>query len=675
MSRPTIALCMIVRDEAAIVERCLASVEGLIDTWVICDTGSTDGTQDLVRGTLEHLPGALHDTEWVDFGHNRTELMGLAEGTAEYLLLLDADMTVEEEGELPELDADAYLLRETGLLDFGVPRLVRGDRRWWYEGATHEHIATDGILDQRELPELRISHHADGSARWEKLIRDVALLKRDIARDPERPRPVFYLAQTMRDLGKRELAIATFRRRVEMGGWEEEVFYANLQEGLLRAEEDLAAGTPVLLEAWERRPARAEPLYELARLHRQCGDVAQAHLFATRGLEIPYPDDVLFVHRWAYEWGLRLERGLAAMALGRTTEAQDDFRQLVDDEATPEEIASFAAARIEELAQRREPLPAAADGDGDPVRLEWLAPSLRIGEIKLSVRPDWPCFNPSIAPAGDGFRVIVRTANYRIEQGVLHHDRILRNINYLAELDHELAVRAVEPIVDRSRGPQRHPSQIKGYEDCRLIEVAGRWYATATACDLNPDDRREIALLELDGPEISAVTVLAGPDPERHEKNWMPFDVDGVLHLLYLCGPTVVLRHEPETGAVEVVAEHDAPAGAEHFRGGSQGVPVPGGHLFAVHEVVRKTAKLRYVHRFVLLDEDFTLAGVSQPFTFTSDRVEFCAGMARRGDELVLSFGISDAAAGLAVIDLDDALALVEPPREGVVSAAVSDDA
>ena len=61
-------------------------------------------------------------------------------------------MTVEQDGELPELDQDAYLLRETGSLDFGVPRLVRGGRRWWYEGATHEHIASDGQLEQQELP-------------------------------------------------------------------------------------------------------------------------------------------------------------------------------------------------------------------------------------------------------------------------------------------------------------------------------------------------------------------------------------------------------------------------------------------------------------------------------------------------------------------------------------------
>ena len=102
---PRIALCMIVRDEAGIVERCLRSVTGLVDSWVICDTGSTDETPEIVRATLDGVPGQLHHTSWVDFGHNRSELMRLAEGAGDYLLLLDADMTIDQRAPLPELTA------------------------------------------------------------------------------------------------------------------------------------------------------------------------------------------------------------------------------------------------------------------------------------------------------------------------------------------------------------------------------------------------------------------------------------------------------------------------------------------------------------------------------------------------------------------------------------------
>ena len=376
---PTIALCMIVRDEAPIIERCLASVRGLIDHWVICDTGSDDGTPDLIRSAMEGIPGELHATPWHDFGHNRTELMRLAQGTADYLLLLDADMEVVREGPLPDLMADAYLLRESGDLDFGVLRLVRGDRRWWFEGSTHEYLCTDGRFSQEEMGALRVVHHADGSSREGKLIRDLGLLKRDVSRVAESPRTAFYLAQTYRDLGRREPAIEWYRRRVELGGWDEEVFYANMQEGVLRLEDGIGSAAPVLLEAWQRRPSRAEPLYELAHAYRLRGDHDLALLFAGRGLDIPYPADVLFVHRWVYEWGLRLERAVSAAALGRLDEAWDDFRVLRDVDGLGHDVETFVVSRLAELEVLLATGPGRSPAAGEPPRLVSLAPSLRIG--------------------------------------------------------------------------------------------------------------------------------------------------------------------------------------------------------------------------------------------------------------------------------------------------------
>src|ERR1700759_4876605 len=98
---------------------------------------------------------------------------------------------------------------------------------------------------------------------------------------------------------------------------------------------DLDEAVPVLLNAWERRPTRAEPLYELARAHRLVRQYNQAELYATRGLGIPYPSDVLFVHRWVYEWGLALEHALALLGLGRQNDAREELQALLDSERMP----------------------------------------------------------------------------------------------------------------------------------------------------------------------------------------------------------------------------------------------------------------------------------------------------------------------------------------------------
>ena len=75
---PRICLNMIVKDEAPVIERCLRSVKPWIDHWVIVDTGSSDGTQAMIRKFMADLPGVLHERPWRDFAHNRNQAMALA---------------------------------------------------------------------------------------------------------------------------------------------------------------------------------------------------------------------------------------------------------------------------------------------------------------------------------------------------------------------------------------------------------------------------------------------------------------------------------------------------------------------------------------------------------------------------------------------------------------------
>lgn len=91
MTSKTIGLCMIVKDEAPVIVRCLQSVRPLLDYVLIEDTGSTDGTQELIREWLaaENLP----DRPWSDFGTNRSSALEALRQRREieYALVMDAD--------------------------------------------------------------------------------------------------------------------------------------------------------------------------------------------------------------------------------------------------------------------------------------------------------------------------------------------------------------------------------------------------------------------------------------------------------------------------------------------------------------------------------------------------------------------------------------------------------
>ena len=91
---------MIVRDEGAIIERCLDAIAPQLDWWVVVDTGSRDDTRERVRAAFARagVGGELHELPFVDFSTTRNAALDLArasDGVFDYLLLADADMLLE----------------------------------------------------------------------------------------------------------------------------------------------------------------------------------------------------------------------------------------------------------------------------------------------------------------------------------------------------------------------------------------------------------------------------------------------------------------------------------------------------------------------------------------------------------------------------------------------------
>src|ERR1043166_5955708 len=144
MSEPTadgLCLVMIVRDEAPVIRRCLASVRPLIDHWVIVDTGSTDGTQQIVAEFMKGIPGELIERPWVGFAHNRTEAIQYACNRGRYALVVDADETVEVTDDFRKdaLTADAYVVVPNHTnITYMRKQILRLDLPWRYEGVLHE---------------------------------------------------------------------------------------------------------------------------------------------------------------------------------------------------------------------------------------------------------------------------------------------------------------------------------------------------------------------------------------------------------------------------------------------------------------------------------------------------------------------------------------------------------
>jgi glycosyltransferase involved in cell wall biosynthesis len=84
-----LSLCMIVKDEATTLPKCLASVKNVVDEIILLDTGSTDRTPDIAK----QLGAEVHHFKWCnDFSAARNEALKYV--TGDWILVLDADETL-----------------------------------------------------------------------------------------------------------------------------------------------------------------------------------------------------------------------------------------------------------------------------------------------------------------------------------------------------------------------------------------------------------------------------------------------------------------------------------------------------------------------------------------------------------------------------------------------------
>jgi glycosyltransferase involved in cell wall biosynthesis len=348
----TVCLCMIVKDEAPVIRRCLDSVRPIIDRWVIVDTGSTDGTQAVVREHLAGIPGTLIERPWVDFAHNRSEALGYARGTADYLFVIDADEVLElDEGfMLPRLEADSYAAEmRYGGCTYLRRVIVRGDLPWRYRGVVHEYLECPEARSEAFMPGLRIVPHRDGARARDPHTyrRDALAIETALIDEPDNERYVFYLAQSYRDAGDLELAVRHYRRRAEMGGWPEEVWYSLYQVAQLR--ERMGHPWPEVMEdylrAHEARPDRAGPMFRIGVHYQQAGRHQLAHVFLSAAARVPYPAaDRLFVERPLYEYGIAVEYAVACHYAGDYESAIETDNALLRGDALPAELIERVVA-------------------------------------------------------------------------------------------------------------------------------------------------------------------------------------------------------------------------------------------------------------------------------------------------------------------------------------------
>lgn len=158
-----ISLCMIVKNEEKVLDRCLTSIADLMDEIIIVDTGSTDRTKEIARNYTDQI----YDFEWID-DFSAARNFAFSKATKEYIYSADADEVLDEENRqkfrllkeamLPEIEI--VQMRYCNQLSHGTaynydaeyrPKLYKRQREFVWIEPVHEMVRLDPVVYDSEI--------------------------------------------------------------------------------------------------------------------------------------------------------------------------------------------------------------------------------------------------------------------------------------------------------------------------------------------------------------------------------------------------------------------------------------------------------------------------------------------------------------------------------------------
>lgn len=294
---PTMCFATMCKNEEHCIQNTLESVYKHIDYWVVCDTGSTDRTCEIVKNFFEEkgIPGELHVDEWVGFDHNKSLMMERAKDKTDYVLHLDADDLLINGLDFGKNDIgdDAYFMNVTrGTLKWMALIIFNNRLTWRFCGVAHttikckekESFTTKDISNRNSY----VSGEGIGSRAFDpkKFLYDAEKLKKQffdtLLSDPDNlnSRSAFYTGQSYQDYGMLEEAIKWYKLYTKLDiTWFEEIFECNMRIAycMMKLNYKLSDIESQMSLAINVEPDRAEPYYFMGKHCNEIGEYEKAY--------------------------------------------------------------------------------------------------------------------------------------------------------------------------------------------------------------------------------------------------------------------------------------------------------------------------------------------------------------------------------------------------------------
>ncbi len=672
-----ICLAILIKGEPVNIQKCLASTVNIVDCVCICDAGSSsEKTTAAVQGILQasSVPFRIVMQDWVHLAHNNALLIQTAKKMLSdlnfnlentYLLILSPEMqlAVAPTFQKATLIDDAYFILEKSFpLSYSGYHLhlLRASLPWYSNGTLLTDWSCHSPFHISKVETLRIDELEEA-----KCESDLVMLNDELLTNPDRIPSVFRLAQIHKKCNRWEQAIAFFEACLRMQGNNEDSWFSKYMIG--DCYEKMGQWDKALywfLESFQDNPHRTESLHKIANYYRLYGKNDLAYLFAKHGSLLPFGENPLVsplptLSHYQFDE----ELSIAAYYTSFREEGLIACNQLLIRKNVPWEIKDQAYRNL--LFYIRN-LP--------DTQFQSIVFDLPL--IREDSSEQYHPMNPSIQKTDKGYQVLCRTVNYT-QVGAKFFQTIepsgtFRTRNFLLEYDRDFHLLSQQEIIENLSREKFSVFNIEGLDDCRLFNLQGRTCFTCTTTDTSPTGVCQISFCRLadqlkEKTAVEKLVPLKGPDPYRHEKNWLPFVQEGQLYAIYSYDPLIIYRIHEETGQCIPLKSYNFPLDLSCFRGSAGPVPMDQGYLVLIHEVVHHLDYQRcYLHRFLFLNKDFEMTHLSTPFYFSHLGVEFCCGMTINHSEnqLILGIGEEDREAFLCFVPLQTIRSLLQPaPR------------
>jgi tetratricopeptide (TPR) repeat protein len=639
----TLCLNMIVKNESKVIQRLLESVAPIIDSYCICDTGSTDNTVEIIQTFFEkhNIPGRIICEPFKDFGYNRTFALNACtnQPLSDYILLLDADMVfwINPKISIDEfklnLVADAYTIFQ-GRDDFYYKniRIIRNNKGCCYWGVTHEYVKMPSNSKEGsfEKSQIFIIDVGDGGSKSDKFERDIRLLEQGLIDHPDNDRYTFYLANSYHDSGNYEKAIENYEKRVKLGGWFEEIWYSYYKIGMCYAMMNkMEHAINAWMNAYDVFPNRIENLYEIVKHYRSNGKNKLAHAFYELADEMRKKHtarDYLFLKKDIYDYKLDYEFSIIAYyANPRNEYIPPICMKICQDPSVEEAIVNSV------LSNYKFYTPTLCDISSQITKSNM---ELLESISKMNIPDGFSSTTPSIYKSLNNKRlyVIVRYVNYVIdENGNYENKETINTINHLAIFNIENDEWSIETINNIAHNTELDNVYV-GLEDMRIFEYENRLFYNANRGLAYHSIKVEHGEIDITTGKTIYSRILKKDGERVIEKNWVLFEHAKKLHCIYEWYPLTIGTIENDIYSTKYKKKTSNLF--KQVRGSTNGqlfenTTTGEKELWFLCHTVSYEDRRYYYHIFVCLDvETLDIKKYTPWFTFDKKPVEYSLGFA-----------------------------------------------